>query len=578
MAARSVSFSSSEALLRTRLPAWRSKAALGVLALAFFALAARAVYLQAFTTGYLQKQGEQRYQRTIEVPATRGRIYDRNGTILATSLPARAVWAIPEDVAAPRAKLLELARLLQVDPRELDRKLAEDKTFVYLQRQVEPQVAASVAKLGIPGIHQLNETKRHYPDGEAMSHVVGFTNVQGVGQEGFELSKQQALAGRAGVRTVIKDNLGRPIEEIGSGREPQHGTDVVLSIDSRIQFATVAALRDAVAEHRAKAGAIVVLDARTGEVLALANWPTYNPNVRQGLSGAQLRNRVITDTFEPGSTMKSFSTALALELGRVRPSTVIETGNGRMTIGSHTISDVKAHGPLTVEQVMQKSSNVGTVHMALQLPPERMWGLYTSLGFGQPPQLGFPGAVAGRVRPHASWRQIDQATMSYGHGMSVSLIQLARAYTVFARNGELVPVTMLRADAEVPGTRVLKPETAQAMRRMLELAAGPQGTATLAQVPGYRVGGKTGTAHKVENGKYVNKYVASFVGLAPMSSPRVVIAVMIDEPSAGKHFGGQVAAPVFSRVAEEAMRALRLPPDAPVDSVIQPAEPVRESV
>jgi cell division protein FtsI (penicillin-binding protein 3) len=578
MAARSVSFSSSEALLRTRLPAWRSKAALGVLALGFLALAARAVYLQAFTTGYLQKQGEQRYQRTIEVPATRGRIYDRNGTILATSLPARAVWAIPEDVAAPRAKLLELARLLQVDPRELDRKLAEDKTFVYLQRQVEPQVAASVAKLGIPGIHQLNETKRHYPDGEAMSHVVGFTNVQGVGQEGFELSKQQVLAGRAGVRTVIKDNLGRPIEEIGSGREPQHGTDVVLSIDSRIQFATVAALRDAVAEHRAKAGAIVVLDARTGEVLALANWPTYNPNVRQGLSGAQLRNRVITDTFEPGSTMKSFSTALALELGRVRPSTVIETGNGKMTIGSHTISDVKPYGPLTVEQVMQKSSNVGTVHMALQVPPERMWSLYTSLGFGQPPQLGFPGAVAGRVRPHASWRQIDQATMSYGHGMSVSLIQLARAYTVFARNGELVPVTMLRADGEVQGTRVLKPETAQAMRRMLELAAGPQGTATLAQVPGYRVGGKTGTAHKVENGKYVNKYVASFVGLAPMSSPRVVIAVMIDEPSAGKHFGGQVAAPVFSRVAEEAMRALRLPPDGPVDSVIQPAEPVRESV
>jgi cell division protein FtsI (penicillin-binding protein 3) len=577
MAARSVSFSSSDALLRTRLPAWRSKAALGVLALGFLALAARAVYLQAFTTGYLQKQGEQRYQRTIEVAATRGRIFDRNGTILATSLPARAVWAIPEDVAAPRAKLLELARLLQVDLRELDRKLAEDKTFVYLRRQVEPQVAEKVAKLGIRGIHQLNETKRHYPDGEAMSHVVGFTNVQGVGQEGFELSKQQVLAGRSGVRTVIKDNLGRPIEEIGSGQEPQHGTDVVLSIDSRIQFATVAALRDAVAEHRAKAGAIVVVDARTGEVLALANWPTYNPNVRQGLSGAQLRNRVITDTFEPGSTMKPFSTALALELGQVRPSTVIDTGDGRMTIGSHTISDTKAHGPLTVEQVMQKSSNVGTVHMALQLPPERMWSLYTSLGFGQPPQLGFPGAVAGRVRPYASWRQIDQATMSYGHGMTVSLIQLARAYTVFARNGELVPVTMLRADAEVPGTRVLKPETAKAMRRMLELAAGPQG-ATLAQVPGYRVGGKTGTAHKVENGRYVNKYVASFVGLAPMSNPRVVIAVMIDEPSAGKHFGGQVAAPVFSRVAEEAMRALRLAPDAPVDSVIQPAEPERETV
>jgi cell division protein FtsI (penicillin-binding protein 3) len=578
MAARTVSFSSSEALLRTRLPAWRSKAVLGVLALGFIALGMRAVYLQAFTTGYLQKQGEQRYKRTVEVPATRGRILDRNGTILATSLPARAVWAIPEDVEAPREKLLELARLLAMEPRELDRKLAEDKTFVYLRRQVEPHVASKVAALGIPGIHQLRETKRHYPDGETVSHLVGFTNVQDVGQEGFELSKQALLAGRPGVRTVIKDNLGRPIEEIGSGREPQNGSDVVLSIDSRIQYATFAALRDAVAEHRAKAGAVIVLDALTGEVLALSNWPTYNPNLRQGLTGAQLRNRVITDTFEPGSTMKPFPVALALELGKVRPSTLIDTGNGTMTIGSHTIRDVRAYGPLTVEQIMQKSSNVGTVNMALQLPPQRMWELYTSLGFGQPPQLGFPGAVAGRVRPHASWRSIDQATMSYGHGMTASLIQLARSYTVFARGGELLPVTMLRIEGAPQGTRVLKPETAQAMRGMLEAAASAQGTAALAQVSGYRVGGKTGTAHKVENGRYVNKYVASFVGLAPMSDPRVVIAVMIDEPSAGKYFGGQVAAPVFSRVAEEAMRALRLPPDAPFNSVIQPAEPVKESV
>jgi cell division protein FtsI (penicillin-binding protein 3) len=576
--ARSVSFSSSNALLKTRLPAWRSKLMLGAIALAFIALGARAVYLQSFTTGFLQKQGEQRYKRTIEVPATRGRILDRHGTVLAASLPARAVWAIPEDVEAPAAKLQELARLLQVDRRELDRKLAEDKTFVYLRRQVDPDVAAKVAALGIPGIHQLAETKRHYPAGETMSHVVGFTNVQDVGQEGFELSKQQWLAGRAGVRTVIKDNLGRPIEQIGSGREPQHGSDLVLSIDSRIQYAAFSALRDAVAEHRAKAGAVVVLDARTGEVLALANWPTYNPNVRQGLNGGQLRNRVFTDTFEPGSTMKPFVAAIALEAGKVRPSTVMDISGGRMTVGSHTISDVKAYGPLTVDQVIQKSSNVGTVRMAFQVPPQQMWETYTSLGFGQPPQAGFPGAVAGRVRPYKSWRPIDQATMSYGHGMSVSLIQIARAYTVFARDGDLAPVTMLRADAPAPGTRVMRPDTARAVLNMLELAAGPEGTAPNARVAGYRVGGKTGTAHKVENGRYVNKYVASFVGLAPISDPRVVIAVMVDEPTPGRHYGGQVAAPVFARVTEESMRALRLAPDAPFNSIIPPADPVRESM
>jgi len=578
VAARSVSFSSASALLKTRLPAWRSKVLLGLIALAFLALGARAIYLQAVTTGFLQKQGEQRYKRTIEVPGTRGRILDRHGAVLATSLPARAVWAIPDDVEAPREKLQELARLLQIERRELDRKLAEDKTFVYLRRQLDPDIAAKVAALGIPGIHQLPETKRHYPAGETMSQVVGFTDVQDVGQEGFELSKQQVLAGRPGMRTVIKDRLGRPIEQIGSGREPQNGSDLVLSLDSRIQYAAFSALRDAVAEHRAKAGAVVVLDARSGEVLALSNWPTYNPNVRQGLNGAQLRNRVFTDTFEPGSTLKPFAAAMALEAGKVRPSTMIDTSGGRMTIGSHTISDVKSYGPLSVEQVIQKSSNVGTVRMALQVAPQQMWELYTSLGFGQPPQAGFPGAVAGRVRPYKGWRPIDQATMSYGHGLSVSLIQVARAYTVFARDGDLAPVSMLRAEGLSPGIRVLRPETARAVLAMLEMAAGPEGTAPYARVPGYRVGGKTGTAHKVENGRYVNKYVASFVGLAPISDPRVVIAVMIDEPTPGRHFGGQVAAPVFARVAEEAMRALRLAPDAPFNSIIPPADPVRESL
>jgi cell division protein FtsI (penicillin-binding protein 3) len=523
-------------------------------------------------------QGAVRYERTLEIPANRGKIVDRTGTMLASSLPAKAVWADPDDVVASPEQRAQLARLLGMDVRELERRLSGEKNYVYLRRQVEADVAKRVADLRIPGVHLRDERKRHYPEGETVAHVVGFTNVEDVGQEGFELSQQLRLAGQPGSRRVIKDNLGRVIEQVGSGTEPRDGEDLALSIDTRIQFLAFNALRDTVREHRAKAGAAIVVDVKTGEVLALANWPTYNPNNRQQLTGAQLRNRAITDTFEPGSTMKAFSVAMALEAGKVRPQTVIDTAPGRLTIGSATIGDAHRHGPLTVEQVLQKSSNVGTVKMALQLPPQRMWEGFTSLGFGQPPHIGFPGAVAGRVRPHKTWKPIEQATMSYGHGISVSLLQMARAYTVFARDGELIPLTMLRSDAPAVGVPVFRPETAGSVRRMLEMAAGPQGTAPLAQIPGYRVGGKTGTAHKNENGVYQNKYIASFVGFAPVSAPRVVVAVMIDEPSAGKYYGGQVAAPLFARITGETLRAMRVPPDAPFNSVIVPAEPVRESL
>jgi cell division protein FtsI (penicillin-binding protein 3) len=566
------------ALLTTKLPAWRSRLMLGMLAVAFVALALRAFWLQVWSNDYLQRQGEARYGRTLEIPANRGKIVDRTGAVLATSLPAKAIWADPDDVSAPRERLLALARVLEMDPRELDRRLAAERHYVYIKRQVEADVAARVAALGIPGIHQRDERKRHYPEGESVAHVVGFTNVEDIGQEGFELSQQRQLAGRPGSRRVIKDNLGRVIEQVGSGIEPQAGDDLALSIDTRIQFLAHNALRDAVREHRAKAGGAVVIDVRTGEVLAMSNWPTYDPNNRAQLTGAQLRNRVITDTFEPGSTMKPFSVGFALDAGRAKPSTVIDTAPGRIKIGSATIGDVHTYGLLTVEQVMQKSSNVGTVKLAMQLQPQRMWEGFTSLGFGQAPRLGFPGAVGGRVRPYKTWKPIEQATMSYGHGISVSLIQMARAYSVFARDGELIPLTMLRADAPAVGVPVYTPETAIAMRKMLEMAAGPQGTAPLAHIPGYRVGGKTGTAHKQESGVYQNKYIASFVGFAPVSNPRIIVAVMVDEPSAGKYYGGQVAAPVFSRIAGEALRALRVPPDAPFTTLILPAEPVRESL
>lgn len=566
------------ALLTTKLPAWRSRLLLGLMAGCFMALAMRAFWLQAWSNDFLQAQGASRYERNLEIPAIRGKIVDRTGAMLAGSLPAKAVWADPDDVNATPEQKARLAKLLGMDRRELERKLGEDKNYVYLKRQVDSDVAAKVAALKIPGIHQRNEYKRHYPEGETVAHVVGFTNVEDAGQEGFELSQQQRLAGKPGSRRVIKDNLGRIIEQIGSGREPQDGADLALSIDSRIQFLAHNALRDAVREHRAKAGAVVVIDVRTGEVLALSNWPTYDPNNRLALTGAQLRNRAITDIYEPGSTMKPFSVAMALENGKVKPSSIIDTAPGKLTIGTATIGDAHTYGPLTVEQVLQKSSNVGTVKMALQLPPQRMWEGLTAVGFGQPPQLGFPGAVAGRVKPYKTWKPIEQATMSYGHGISVSLIQIARAYSVFARDGDLMPLTMLRLDEPVAGVPVFKPETAQAVRKMLEMAAGPQGTAPLAQIPGYRVAGKTGTAHKLENGAYANRYIASFVGFAPVSKPRVIVAVMVDEPSAGQHYGGQVAAPVFARITGDTLRALRVPPDAPFATLIHPVDPVRESM
>lgn len=566
------------ALLSTKLPAWRSRFLLGLVAIGFLALAMRAFWLQALSNDYLQQQGAVRYMRTLEIPADRGKIVDRAGVVLASSLPAKAIWADPDDVVATPEQRLALARVLGMDPKELERRLAGERNYVYLRRQVDADVARRVAELKIPGVHQRDERKRHYPEGETVAHVVGFTNVEDAGQEGFELSQQRRLAGTPGSRRVIKDNLGRVIEQVGSGREPRNGEDLALSIDTRIQFLAFNAVAEAVREHRAKAGAAVVIDVRTGEVLALANWPTYNPNKRSQLTGAQLRNRVITDTYEPGSTMKPFSVAMALESGRVRPGSPIDTSPGKLTIGRHTIGDVSRYGVLTVEQVLQKSSNVGTVKLAMPLAPQAMWEGFTALGFGQPPQLGFPGAVAGRVRPHKTWKPIEQATMSYGHGISTSLIQMARAYTVFARDGELVPLTMLRSDEPAVGVQVYRPETARAVRKMLEMAAGPQGTAPLAQIQGYRVGGKTGTAHKQENGVYQRKYIANFVGFAPVSNPRVVVAVMVDEPSAGKYYGGQVAAPVFARITGETLRALRVPPDAPFNTLIVPADPVRESL
>ncbi len=562
---RSIAYTSSP-LLASRTPVWRSKFIVAVIALGFGGLAVRSAYIQVIANDFFQRQGEVRFARTLALPANRGRILDRNGLILASSVPAPSIWAIPEDVERDKTRLQQLARLLEMSEAELNKRLEnEDKTFVWLKRQVDDSVAQQITALGIKGIYQRKEYKRQYPEGEAAAHVVGFTNVEDLGQEGMELAFNKDLAGRNGSRRVIKDRLGRVVEVVGEQIAPVDGPDLQLSIDSKVQFFAYQKLRDAVLQHKAKAGSVVVLDAVSGEVLALANYPSYSPAKRQNLSGAQLRNRALTDTFEPGSTMKPFVIALALEKGIVTPDTPIQTAPGRLMIGNATISDAHPNGVLTVNQVIQKSSNVGTVKLAMQMQPREMWDMFSQVGFGQKPQLPFPGAVSGRLRAYKTWRPIEQATMSYGYGLSSSLFQLAQAYSVFARDGELVPVTLLKSDVRAAGVRVMDAHNASAVRNMLHLAAGPGGTALKAQTIGYSVGGKTGTAHKQEGRGYADKkYRGFFVGLAPIDKPRIVVAVMIDEPSAGQYFGGAVAAPVFSEVVQQTLRMLGIAPDMTV--------------
>ncbi len=565
MRSRSIPYTASP-LLASRTPVWRSKFVMASVALAFVGLASRAFYIQVIASDFYKRQGEVRFTRTLPIPATRGRIIDRNGLILASSIPSPSIWAIPEDVPRDEKQLKQLAQLLEMPLPELNRKLENvDKTFVWLKRQVDDSVAKQITELGLKGIYQRKEYKRQYPEGEAAAHVVGFTNVEDIGQEGVELTFENDLVGRAGSRRVIKNRLGQVVESVGELVPPVDGRDLQLSLDSKVQFFAYQKLRDAVVQNKAKAGSVVVLDARTGEVLALANYPSYVPEKRRNLSGEQLRNRALTDTFEPGSTMKPITIAMALEAGRVSPQTVIDTSPGRYQIGGFTISDTHNYGSLTIEGVIQKSSNVGALKVAQKMAPQEMWNTYTALGYGQKPQLQFPGAVPGRLRPWKTWRPVEQATMAYGYGLSASLFQMAQSYTAFAHEGEVIPVTMLKSDAEVTGNRVFSPETAHAVRKMLQMAAAPGGTGPLAQTIGYSVGGKSGTAHKqVGKGYASNKYRSWFTGMAPIDKPRVIVAVMIDEPSNGQYYGGLVAAPVFSEVVQQSLRLMGVQPDMAV--------------
>ena len=564
---RSVNYATSP-LLASKTPPWRSRFVVVLVAGAFLLLLGRAVFVQIVRTDFYQAQGEKRFVHKQSLPASRGRILDRNGLVLATSVAMPTVLVDAKTFAADTAERKALAGLLAMPAAELDQRLADARGTVTLRRHVPEERWQQIQALKLRGVHEVREYQRRYPEGEAAAHVVGFTDIDDRGQEGIELGFQSQLLGTSGQRVVMRDRLGRVVEELGDQADPVHGQDVTLSIDSKVQFFAWQRLREAVREHGAKAGSVVVLDVRTGEVLALANMPSFDPGQRRNLSGAQLRNRALTDIFEPGSTMKPFTAALALETGRVTPETPIQTAPGRITIGGATIGDAHPHGLLTVAEVIQKSSNVGTVKMAMQMPAREMWELYTQIGLGQKPRIDFPGAVTGRLRPYKSWRPIEQATMSYGYGLSASLFQLARAYTVFARDGELIPVTIQRQDEPAVGQRVISARTARQVREMLRLAAGPGGTAPQAQAIGYSVGGKTGTARKQEGRSYTNKYRAWFVGLAPVSDPRIVVAVMVDEPSKGVYYGGAVAAPVFSQVVQQTLRMMNVAPDLDVAAQI----------
>ncbi|MDH4394670.1 MAG: penicillin-binding protein 2 [Limnobacter sp.] len=568
-----VSFGSSNVLEKKGLPVWRSRLVLFGLMLAFGGLVTRAAYLQIISDDFLKQQGAKRMERTLPLKANRGTLVDRNSKMLAQSVPAQTVWYDSRVIVkATDDQLRQVARLLKQKEEPLIQKVRKDKRhYAYLDRQVDSVLAQKIKDLKVPGVNFTTESKRSYPQGETLAHLVGFTDVEDKGQEGVELAFNDKLTGEDGERSVIRDRLGNVIDEVRELRPPIDGENLTLSVDADIQYIVLSELRKIVQTHNAKAAGAVVLDAKTGELLAMANIPTYDPNNRNALYGPKLRNRVFTDMFEPGSTMKPFAVALALDKGNVTPSTRIDTLGGRMRIGSAVISDAHAHGVMTVEEIIQKSSNIGTTRMALDIPSKEMWDFFHLVGFGKAPAVKFPGSVAGVVRPWNKWKPIEQATMSYGHGITVSLIQMAQAYTIFANNGYWMPVRITKlGEGEKPeGHQAIKPKTAAQMLKMLEMAAGPGGTAPKSQVQGYRVAGKTGTAHKQEGGRYVNKYLSSFVGLAPVSNPRVIVAVMVDEPGNGVYYGGAVAAPVFSTITKSVLNKMSVEPDAllsPIDS------------
>ena len=530
------------------LPPWRSRLLFFVLLLGLGGLIARSVYLQCIHHNFLEQKGAARYGRVVDINAHRGMITDRHGEPLAISTPVDSIWISPQDVEATPQQVKQLAKIVGMDASEVKSKLFDTShDFVYLKRLLSPEQAEKAVKLEIPGVSSRREYRRYYPSEDMTAHLLGFTDVDDKGQEGLELEFQEKLSGKAGSERVIKDRRGYTVEDVASISAPKPGLDMALSLDSKMQYMAFREIKQAVALHNAKSGSIVVLDAKSGEVLALANWPSYNPNNRGKVDLKAMRNHAVTDLYEPGSVMKPFTISTALDAGKIKPRSVINTENGVYVIGGRKIHDTHPEPSLSISRIIQLSSNVGAAKIALTMSPKTFWHGLSEVGFG---------SLTGSA---------------FGNGISVNLLQMARAYTVFANDGELKTITLLRQDTPVEGKKVFTPATVHAVRDMMELVVQPGGTAPGAQINGYRVAGKTGTAHKVENGHYVNKYIASFVGLAPASNPRLIVAVMVDEPSGAHHYGGDVSAPVFSNVMGAALRLLNIPNDAPLGNVLMPS-------
>ncbi len=551
-------------------PSFRARrwSVMGIMWLFAAALVWRVVDRQLFETDFLQKEGQRRHLRVVEISAHRGMMLDRRGEPLAISTPVDSVWANPRALTANREQLTKLARLLDRDPAELRKYLQQrrHRAFTYLLRRITPDHAQRIQQFvdaeEINGIGLKREFRRYYPGGEAFAHVVGFTDVDDQGQDGMELAFNDWLQGIPGSKRVIRDGHARSVKDVESIKAPQAGKDLYLSLDWRLQYLAYRELKAEILHYRARSGSIVLLDATTGEILAMVNQPSYNPNDVSKRHGAQLRNRAMTDMFEPGSTMKPFTVASALELGRATPTTKIDTTPGRLQIGEAVVKDHHNLGLIDVATVIKKSSNVGISKIALDIPIKELLQLYTSLGFGVSTGSGFPGEVDGRLDATRRWSKIGQATLGFGYGLSVTPLQLAQAYAVIAADGVRRPPSLLRQEDKVVGERVMSRQTARQLRTMLESVVSPEGTANSAAIKGYRVAGKTGTVKKSTKGGYTeDQFRAVFAGMAPASSPRLVMVVVIDEPKGRRYYGGQVAAPLFSRVMTGVLRILNIAPD-----------------
>ncbi len=553
----------------THQPLFMRRAVLfGLLAITALLLGWRAVHLQILNKEFLREQGEARYSRVLPVVAHRGMILDRHGDALAASTPVDSVWANPKEFRATPAEFRKLSALLDMPVDAVTRAVYErpNSEFAYLKRQISPDTGRRIVELKIPGVALQREYRRYYPAGEVAAHVLGFTDIDDRGQEGLELALDESLRGVNGKRKIIRDSAGRAVEAVESVLEPEPGLDVALSIDRRLQYLAYRELKSAVQQHNARAGTVVVLDVRTGEVLAMANAPAFNPNNRDELHGPRCRNRAVTDLFEPGSTIKPFSIAAALQTGHFRPSTLIDTAPGSFRVGRALVRDVHDYGLIDVATVLKKSSNVGVSKIALEIPPEAIWTQYTRAGFGARSSDEFPGEVSGVLNPYKQWHDVERVTAAYGYGLSVTALQLTRAYAALADAGRLRKVTFARvedpAEATAPTEQLMSAQTAAQIRRMMETVAEDGGTGTLARVPGYRIAGKTGTVKKNEEGGYAeNRYRSLFAGFAPARAPRLAMVVVIDEPQGKQYYGGEVAAPVFANVMAGALRLLNVPPD-----------------